>query len=139
MGQARGGWGGHCQLFSCILGGRTAELVARAEWPASYLRALPSRWMEDPWQAGTTRQVNGRPVQGRSLYEESPCTFTPLSHRTRRCPHLQTPRIEIPTRSEGEQTVVMTCRPNSMILLFYWCRFDLCSLFFVLYSFMHRL
>jgi len=64
--------------------------------------------MEDPWQASTTRQVNGRPVQDRSLYEESPCTFPPLSHRTRRCPHLQTPRIEIPTRSEGEQTVVKT-------------------------------
>jgi hypothetical protein len=28
----RGGWGGHCQLFSWFLGGKTAELVARADW-----------------------------------------------------------------------------------------------------------
>ncbi len=139
MGWARGGWGDHCELFSCSLGGQTAELVTSAEWPARYPIALPLSWMWNPWQASTTRQVNGRPVQDRNLYKDSPCTFLPLSYDTRRGPHLQTPRIEIPRRSEGEQTVVMICRPNSKILLIYWCRFDLCSLFFVFYSFMYRL
>ena len=66
-------------LNSASLRGQAAELVARAEWPARYLRALPSRWMEDPWQAGTTRQVKVRPVRDRNLYKESPCTFPPLS------------------------------------------------------------
>jgi len=115
MGWARGGWGDHCELFSCFLGGKTAELVARAEWPARYLRALPSRWMEDPWQASTTRQVKGRPVRDRSLYKESPCTFPPLSKKTRRWPHLQTHREEtLPTRSEEEQTVVKTLQAKQL-------------------------
>jgi len=105
---ARGGWGDHCELFSSSLGGQTAELVTSAGWPASYPIALPTSWMWNPWQASTTRQVNGRPVQDRSLYKESPCTFLPLSYNTRRSLHLQTPRIEIPTRSEEEQTVVKT-------------------------------
>ncbi len=101
--------------------------------------ALLYSWMRNPWQASTTGQVHGRPVQDRGLYKESPCTFLPLSYNTRRRPHPQTPRREtLPTSSEGEQTVVMICRPNSKISPFYWCRFDLCSLFFVLCSFMHR-
>ena len=132
MDWARGGWGDHCELFSSSLGGQTAELVTSAGWPASYPIALPTSWMWNPWQASTTRQVNGRPVQDRSLYKESPCTFLPLSYNTRRSLHLQTPRIEIPTRSEGEQTVVMTCRPNSKILSFtdVGLIYVLCSLFF---------
>jgi hypothetical protein len=65
---ARGGWGDHCELFSSSLGGQTAELVTSAGWPVSYPIALPSRWMWNPWQASTTRQVNGRPVpQDRSM------------------------------------------------------------------------
>ncbi len=93
MDWGRGGWGDHCELFSSSLGGQTAEQVTSAEWPARYPIALPSSWMWNPWQASTTRQVNGRPVQD-SLYKESPCTFLPLGYDTRRSLHLQTPRIE---------------------------------------------
>jgi hypothetical protein len=140
MDWARGGCGGHFDLFSTSLGGQTAELVTSAGWPARYSIALLSSWMRNPWQASTTGQVHGRPVQDRSLYKESQCTFSSLSYNTRRRPHLQTPRREtLQTRSEGEQTVVMICRPNSKISTFYWCRSDLCSLFFVFCSFMHRL
>ena len=94
MDRARGGCGEHCELFSSSLGGQTAELVTSAGWPASYPIALPTSWMWNPLQASTrtrtrtTRQVNGRPVQDRSLYKESPCTFLPLSYNTRRSLHL---------------------------------------------------
>jgi hypothetical protein len=44
MGWARGGWGDHSELFSCFLGGQTAELVTGAEWPARYPIALPWSW-----------------------------------------------------------------------------------------------
>jgi hypothetical protein len=107
--------GEHFWLNSASLRGQAAELVARAEWPARYIRALPSSWMENPWQASTTRQVNGRPVRDRSLYKESPCTFPPLSKKTRRWPHLQTHREEIlPTRSEEEQTVVKNLQAKQL-------------------------
>ncbi len=99
--------GEHFWLNGTSLLGQAAELVTSAEWPARYPKALPSSWRENPWQASTTRQVNGRPVRDRSLYKGSPCTFPPLSNKTRRWPHLQTHREEIlPTRSEEEQTVV---------------------------------
>jgi hypothetical protein len=40
----------------------------------------------------------------------------PLSIYIRRRPHLHTQREEtLPTRSEEEQTVVKTCRPNSKV------------------------
>jgi hypothetical protein len=94
MDWARGGCGGHFELFSSSLGGQTAELVTSAGWPARYSIALLSSWMRNPWQACTTGQVHGRPVQDRSLFKESPCTFLPLSYNTRRSPHLQTPRKE---------------------------------------------
>ena len=107
--------GEHFWLNSTSLRGQAAELVTRAEWPARYIRALPSSWMENPWQASTTRQVNGRPVRDRSLYKESPCTFPPLSKKTRRWPHLQTHREEtLPTRSEEEQTVVKTLQAKQL-------------------------
>ncbi len=49
---------------------------------------LLSSRMRNPWQASTTEQVHGRPVQDRSLYKESPCTFSSsLSYNTRRRPH----------------------------------------------------
>ncbi len=63
------------ELFSSSLGGQTAELVTSAGWPARYSIALLSSWMRNPWQASTTGQVHGRPVQDRSLYKESPCTL----------------------------------------------------------------
>ncbi len=67
-------------------------------------------------QAGPVRPGynHGGPVWGRSLYKGDRCTSPPLSLYTRRRPHLQTHREEIPpTRSEEEQTDVMICRPNS--------------------------
>ncbi len=63
------------------------------------------------------------------------CTFPPLSNYIRRRPHLYTQREEtLPTRSEEEQTVVMTCRPNSKetpLTDVYWICV-LCSLFLAL-------
>ena len=37
---ARGGWEDHWELFSCFLGGQTAELVTSAGWPARFSWAL---------------------------------------------------------------------------------------------------
>jgi hypothetical protein len=142
MDWARGGCGYHFELFSTSLGGQTAELVTSPGWPARFSIALLSSWLRNPWQASTTEQVHGRPVRDRILYKESPCTFLPLSYLTRRRPHLQTPRREtLPTRSEEEHTVVRICRPNSKITPFtdVYLIYVLCSLFFVLFSFMHRL
>jgi hypothetical protein len=87
------------------------------------------------YQAGPVRpgRIHGGPVRGRSLYKGDRCTCSPLSPYTRRRLHLQTHRKETPlTRSEEEQTVVMSCRLNSKMTPFTdVCLICvLCSLFF---------
>jgi len=57
MGWARGGWEDHLELFSCFLGGRTAELVTSAGWPARFSGALlcedqAGQYHKDRWMAG---------------------------------------------------------------------------------------
>ena len=63
MGWARGGWEDHWELFSCFLGGQTAELVTSAGWPArfSLRNRSASLWEtgrpvpQDRWRAGRYR------------------------------------------------------------------------------------
>ena len=57
MGWARGGWEDHLELFSWFLGGRTAELVTCAGWPARFSGALlcedqAGQYHKDRWMAG---------------------------------------------------------------------------------------
>ena len=114
--------------------------VRQLSWrPAQVdLRASLERFSVKTRQASTTRQVNGRPVRGMSLYKGSQCTFLPLSNNISRRLHLLTHReeklsVKTPTRPGREQTVEKTCRPKIVrktpfLISIWFMFFVLCSL-----------
>jgi hypothetical protein len=107
----RGGCGDHFWLYYTSVRGQAADIQTPRNTRAPIITRArvenrPGRYNQDTNMADRYEWI----------YNKKSCLLipSPLSNKKRRVPHLHTQREEtLPMGSEGEQTVVKTCRPNS--------------------------